>query len=693
MNRDSLTGWTTTRLRAWLVLLFLALAIPTAVLVHQAYSQLKWEAFHHHRVIAEELASRIDGQIRVLIAAEEARSLTEYEFLVVAGDPSANFIQRSPLSVYPLDTSFPGLIGHFQIDSDGTFSTPLLPGPGIQPSAYGITQHELAQRRDLQSRIQRILSENRLVHAGGSDADEAAPSPTDIPRRADQKAGSPSRTAPDRRTATPDVAVPAQEPVAQAAFDRLSEDRPPPLSAKQRAPSTLGRVEDLNLEPGPFAAPDEEATASAVSPSATTLAKRLSRKERSALLERSVQYGDRAQAESTQTASSEIRIRVFDSEIDAFAFSRLDSGHFVLFRKAWRDGSRYIQGVLIEPQAFVRETIESAFRGATLSQTANLAVAYSGNVLSAFSGRSDRGYLSTIEDLRGALLYQTRLSAPLNDMELVFSIARLPVGPGGTIVNWVAAILLVVLCGGFYLMYRLGTGQINLTRQQQDFVSAVSHELKTPLTSIRMYGEMLRAGWVDEEKKRNYYDHIYEESERLSRLIENVLQLARMTRNDLTIDLKPIAISGLIDIARSKVATQVARAGFALKMDCADGLGQTIVQVDPDYFTQIMINLVDNSLKFSAKSQPKRIDINCRQSRDGWVQIVVRDYGPGIPKTQTKKIFQLFYRSGSELTRNAVGTGIGLALVHQLAQAMNAKIDVVNREPGAEFALSLPPAQ
>ena len=101
----------------------------------------------------------------------------------------------------------------------------------------------------------------------------------------------------------------------------------------------------------------------------------------------------------------------------------------------------------------------------------------------------------------------------------------------------VALLLTLVLCGGFYLLYRLGLGQIQLARQQQDFVSAVSHELKTPLTSIRMYGEILREGWASEEKKKRYYDYIHDESERLSRLISNVLQLARMTHNDLQVDL------------------------------------------------------------------------------------------------------------------------------------------------------------
>ena len=99
-------------------------------------------------------------------------------------------------------------------------------------------------------------------------------------------------------------------------------------------------------------------------------------------------------------------------------------------------------------------------------------------------------------------------------------------------------LLALVLSGGCYVIYRYGVGQISLYRQQQDFVSAVSHELKTPLTSIRMYSEMLKAGWADEDKKAGYYAFIHDESERLSRLITNVLQLARMTRGNHSIDVK-----------------------------------------------------------------------------------------------------------------------------------------------------------
>ncbi|MGB5473985.1 MAG: HAMP domain-containing sensor histidine kinase, partial [Gammaproteobacteria bacterium] len=386
---------------------------------------------------------------------------------------------------------------------------------------------------------------------------------------------------------------------------------------------------------------------------------------------------------------SAIRIRTFESEIDPFEFSLLGSGHFVLFRKVWRDGQRYIQGALIEQQPFVHDLIETMFLDTALSDMSDLLVAYRGDVLSAFSGQAARDYLSSGEALRGTLLYQTRLSAPLGDVELILSINRLPAGAGGRVISWLAAILLLMLCGGFYLMYRLGARQIDLTRQQQDFVSAVSHELKTPLTSIRMYGEILREGWATDEKKKLYYDYIFDESERLSRLIANVLQLARMTRNNLQVDTKTLTVAELMDGIQSRVSSQLERAGFELNMHCDPEAGRASIQADPDGFIQIFINLVDNAIKFSASAEQKVIDIGSQRLRDGSVQFSVRDYGPGVPGDQMKKIFKLFYRSESELTRETVGTGIGLALVHQLARAMGGQVDVVNREPGAEFRVTI----
>jgi signal transduction histidine kinase len=359
----------------------------------------------------------------------------------------------------------------------------------------------------------------------------------------------------------------------------------------------------------------------------------------------------------------------------------------VLFRKVWKEGQRFIQGMLIEQHAFLTDVIKPLLNETAIARTSDLIVVYQGNVFSVFRGGTSQFNPYGASELKGELLHRARLSAPMGDLELMFLVNRLPAGPGGTLIIWVAILLTVVLLGGFTLMYWLGVKQIDLTRQQQDFVSAVSHELNTPLTSIRMYGEMLRDGWAPEEKIRTYYEFICDESERLTRLITNVLQLARMTRNDLQIEIKEVSVAELMDVIKSKVLSQVERAGFKLTLSCDDSVAAVSLKVDTDYFNQIVINLVDNAIKFSGQSETKQLDIAFGLQQENRIIFSIRDYGPGVSRSQMKKIFRLFYRSEDKFIRETKGTGIGLSLVNQLAAAMNATVDVVNRNPGAEFRI------
>ena len=391
--------------------------------------------------------------------------------------------------------------------------------------------------------------------------------------------------------------------------------------------------------------------------------------------------------EPAAPAAADLRIRTFESEVDPLDFSMLDSGHLVLFRKVWRGGERYIQGLLIDQQAFIEDTIDTPFMETALSNRSHLIVALGEDVIYTASGCDSYNCPDGNPGLDGALVFRERLSAPLDSIELIFSISRLPPGPGAVVLGWVTLVLALVFLSGFYAMYRLGLSQINLARQQQDFVSAVSHELKTPLTSIRMYGEMLKEGWADEEKKQTYYEYIHDESERLTRLISNVLQLANITRNEPQFDLKPCKLGELMSNIESKIANQVQRAGFRLRVKRDDETDRVAVMIDADCFAQIVINLVDNAIKFSENADNKTIEITSKLTNDNQVLFSVRDFGPGVPKDQMKKIFQLFYRPESELTRETVGTGIGLAIVHQLTLAMDGKVDIVNRETGAEFTL------
>jgi signal transduction histidine kinase len=258
------------------------------------------------------------------------------------------------------------------------------------------------------------------------------------------------------------------------------------------------------------------------------------------------------------------------------------------------------------------------------------------------------------------------------------------------VLAWTAIVLFGVLVGGFVAMYRFASQQAQLARQQQNFVSAVSHELKTPLTSIRMYGEMLKSGWADEQKKQIYYEYIFDEGERLSRLIDNVLQLARLNNDGPTIAAVPVAVSELLDVILSKLSTQAERAGFEIDLAIEPTASDAMISADFDALTQIFINLIDNAIKFSGETAPKKILISARCPDPARVVLAVRDFGPGIPPGTMKRLFELFYRPNNELTRTTAGTGIGLALVKQLVTAMAGRVDVKNETPGTEFRLTFP---
>ncbi len=697
MLRNTLAGLDKKQLRRWLSLFFLALAIPTAILIQQSYSRLKWETFHQHQQMADELANRINSQFLRLINKEEQRPFTDYAFLNVAGDPTANFLQRSPLSQFPIKSEIPGVIGYFQVDAAGELLTPLVPDLNAS-SNYGISEKELASRITLQDQIQTILSKNHLVQ---NDDSQSFKLNKEEGRGSISRSDSISSSVESYNESNADqdevMAIEEKdkrESQGQVAFDRLKK-----ISPAREQQSKFGRLEDIELSQRYNNEPTKENVLKDKGLVVGKLEKR-ARTEQNILPEaitapKYKQDRDFEKAQSPaepvfQSDSPSLRIRTFESEIDPFEFSLLDSGHFVLFRKVWLNEQRYIQGVLIDQDSFLTNIISSAFRETSLASMSNLLVVFQGDVLSAFSGQTSRDYLSSNRELNGELLYQTRLSDPLSDMQLLFSITKLPAGPGGKVVIWLALILASVLCAGFYLMYRLGLGQINLANQQQDFVSAVSHELKTPLTSIRMYGEMLREGWASEEKKKTYYDFIFDESERLSRLINNVLHLARMTRNEQQSDLKTLTVAELMDGVQSKVSTQIERSGFELDLQCNEDAAQSMIKVDADWFTQIMINLVDNAIKFSDKAEKKIIQLGCQRLSDNTIQFNVRDFGPGVAPEQMKKIFKLFYRTESELTRETAGTGIGLALVHQMIMNMDGQIDVVNSDPGAEFKVKFP---
>jgi len=468
------------RLILLLVLFFVALALPTSILVYQAYGQLKWEAFYQHQQLARELTLRIDGRFRDLIEREENRPISDYEFLNVAGDEGAAFLQRSPLSNFPLEIEVPGLLGYFQVDAAGQLRTPIV--PEANALSYGISATELLKRELQEGRIRGILDQNRLV--GKSDVtttpsavgeiiaeEEAAQEQTDSPGMASQLFSSSSSIVRDDR-----------ETQGQAGFDELAT-RKMNVPAESGAP--VDQVRDLKLEDSYQVAAAVELEPQRLEAKKQTAAKR-SRKEKVILPQTvfaDVQSLAKSSREDDDTVAAEsvlnqqaIRIQTFESEVEAMEFALLDSGHFVLFRRVWHQDERYVQGILIDQADFIEKLIAPAFRESSLSSMSKLIVAYQGSILKNYAAEYSRQYHPGTEQEANELLYQSRLIAPFSDIELIYTLARLPVGAGGQVIIWSALVLAIVLVGGCLMLLRLGQRQLALARQQQDFVSAVSHD-------------------------------------------------------------------------------------------------------------------------------------------------------------------------------------------------------------------------
>jgi two-component system phosphate regulon sensor histidine kinase PhoR len=259
----------------------------------------------------------------------------------------------------------------------------------------------------------------------------------------------------------------------------------------------------------------------------------------------------------------------------------------------------------------------------------------------------------------------------------------------GIIVVAAVAVMLALVS-----LWRNARAQLKLAERKDDFISAVSHELRTPLTSIRMYAEMLEKNWVkSKDKLTEYYRNMRAESERLSRLVENVLDFSRLQKGRKRYSFAAGDINQCVGEAVEMMRPYAEQQGFSIQTELAD-LGATTF--DKDAVTQIVVNLLDNGIKYGRGDDAKTIFV--RTTRRGrFTMIEVEDRGPGVPRRQHKRIFEQFYRwsgplaSGSQVSGPEVtGTGLGLALVKRFAEAHNGFVEVASAAPtGAIFRVAL----
>ncbi len=276
-------------------------------------------------------------------------------------------------------------------------------------------------------------------------------------------------------------------------------------------------------------------------------------------------------------------------------------------------------------------------------------------------------------------------SAPVRLLPGPSGVVAVEGSSGGLVAGLVGAWIAVfgAMVGGALLL----SASQRLSERRGRFVSAVTHELRTPLTSFRLYADLLADGRVEDPAvKASYLSTLRIESERLSRVVESVLLFARLEGGSGGLRREHLDFADVILRAEAPLRRRAAESDFTLTID-VDALRGRTVFVDPQSVEQILVNLVDNACKYADLSEPRRIEIAAAPIRGGECAVLVRDFGPGVPKGEEQAVFEPFRRSSLHHNGPSPGAGLGLALARALADAQGGELDVLHAAPGAAFRL------
>ena len=372
-----------------------------------------------------------------------------------------------------------------------------------------------------------------------------------------------------------------------------------------------------------------------------------------------------------------------EAEIDFFQ-AIVDSNYIIFHRSVRRGPEVFIQGFIVEARAYLTNLVKNEiekYKGVTKGNQQDPLVLAFFHKNKAFVAFGERNNITTE-------LLSESLQAPLSD--ITFKMYTTQRAPGGEFIFFIGFLMLAVLAIGLISIYHVTQSRVKLAAKRQDFVSAITHELKTPLTAIKMYAELLQNSWVaSEEKKQKYYGQIASEADRLSRLIQNVLNLSKLDGNRWNVQLRMDKPKKVLDDFISTYSKNVEKQGFELTVSSDTDADNISLMIDRDAIMQILMNLVDNSLKFSKNADYKMINVELRIKGTD-MYLAVRDYGPGIPPNEMKKVFQEFYRVENEMTRQTSGTGIGLSMVKKLCTLCNMNIELENANPGLRTKIHFP---
>jgi signal transduction histidine kinase len=629
------------RLKALILIFLLAVSLPLAYVAWQSYQSLAQEERAELRFFSEAVFDEMEKEMADLVQREENRAVDEYN---AAPDRENDGLPASSLSRPPREAY---ILGYLQNNPDGSFQSPLVPDLG-------------RVARDKRKLVASLKETNTIFNRKKFDLPEKPPAPESrlsekdlikIKKKKDLFAERyiSKQQANEQKSYLGQKSVRKEKITSRQAM-RISKEEIPSSdaagAARQRASAPAAAAE-MESVPGSL---------------------------------RQRTDANRA-APSTATPPSEDDLS-FQVEVAPLQSIFISRGRFFIFRRIAVNNQIYRQGFVLESDAFLRHLAATYFEPQPMARFTGLGLQVREN------GSQRESLTAGVQPQRAEIITRRTFPAPFDFLSATLSAASPPPSPVRKTLGIALWLLGFFMLAGLVAIYKSTRTVVDLSERRAQFVSSVTHELKTPLTNIRMYIEMLEQGIAaTPEREQAYFQILGRESARLSRLINNVLELSKLEKKQRRFDLRPGRLDDVLTEVRGVMAHKLEQEGFALE----------IVQENPPEFpydrevlVQVLINLIENSIKFGASQPEKRITVSTR-AQDGWACVAVADTGPGIPRHALKKVFDDFYRVDHKLTRSTGGTGIGLALVKKFITAMGGRVQATNNPgPGCTITLKLP---
>jgi signal transduction histidine kinase len=645
------------RLKILILIFCAALSIPLGYFVWQTYRGLLQEEVATLRFFANTLLDEIEQTLEALVEREEARVIDEYNFLmsVPGSDREENDARRSPLSRLPAESY---ILGYFQNNPDGSFQTPLASTdqPADADHIGAVIQLERANRK-----FNRIRTAVTDTIAPAAQREALSP---------EQKTGEvfAEKYLDLTRSKEPKAALGQKE----KRFEKITVAQAKNV-ARQEADQSAGSMESQTL-------------------SASKQRYRRLPSERSSMAERGFagKFADKKQPDSAASELDAVgramaaprEAESFQVEVAPLQSVLIGNDQIFIFRRIMINQKIYRQGFILRVGAFLNHLAQNYFNNQPMANFTNLRL----QVMD--QGRQIQLAEAGVSIKDSTFVLQRVFPSPFAFLSATLSCDEIPRSAGRQTLMMMMGVLAAIFLIGLFAIYKSAQTLVDLSERRSQFVSSVTHELKTPLTNIRMYIEMLAQGIArDTEREQEYYQIVDSEGSRLTRLINNVLDLAKLEKKQRSLDLRPGTFEEVVAEVQTVMQAKLKQEGYTLKFfqDARHPFNY-----DREAMIQVLINLIENSIKFGQSAARKEITI--RTYADGqWVKIAVSDFGPGIPRRSLKKIFDDFYRADNSLTQTTRGTGIGLALVKKFILLMGGRVSAENNTGvGCTIIISLP---